>query len=247
MELKDFFKIHNKVALGFSGGVDSVYLLYAAVKYGADVAPYYVNTPFQPRFELDDARKAAQQIGAKLRLIDYDILSYGDVAENSAERCYYCKSRIFKAITDQAAGDGYTTIIDGTNASDREDDRPGIRALKELKILSPLRECGITKQEIRALSREAGLFTWSKPAYACLATRIPTDEKITSEKLDCIENGEDVLFRLGFTDFRIRFLNGGARIQIPEDQMSRLMDMRNDIVRELEPYFNAVLLDLKGR
>lgn len=247
MELKDFFEVHNKVALGFSGGVDSVYLLYAAVKYGADVAPYYVSTQFQPEFELNDAKKAANLIGAELRIINYDILQHSDITMNTADRCYYCKRKLFNAIIRQAAEDGYTTVIDGTNASDIEGDRPGMKALRELEVLSPLRECGITKEKIRELSKEADLFTWDKPAYACLATRIPEGDKITSDKLSRIERAENVLFKRGFTDFRIRLFHSAARIQLPDEQMDKMIGMRNEILSELEPYFDTIFLDLKGR
>ncbi len=247
MELKDFFEVHNKVALGFSGGADSVYLLYAAVKYGADVAPYYVSTQFQPEFELNDAKKAANLIGAELRIINYDILQHSDITMNTADRCYYCKRKLFNAIIRQAAEDGYTTVIDGTNASDIEGDRPGMKALRELEVLSPLRECGITKEKIRELSKEADLFTWDKPAYACLATRIPEGDKITSDKLSRIERAENVLFKRGFTDFRIRLFHSAARIQLPDEQMDKMIGMRNEILSELEPYFDTIFLDLKGR
>ena len=247
MELKDFFEVHNKVALGFSGGVDSVYLLYAAVKYGADVATYYVNTQFQPEFELNDAKKAANLIGAELRTINYDILQHSDITMNTADRCYYCKRKLFNAIIKQAAEDGYTTVIDGTNASDIEGDRPGMKALKELEVLSPLRECGITKEKIRELSKEADLFTWDKPAYACLATRIPEGDKITSDKLFRIERAENILFEKGFTDFRIRLFHSAARIQLPNEQMDKIICIRSEILSELEPYFDTIFLDLKGR
>lgn len=247
MELKDFFEVHNKVALGFSGGVDSVYLLYAAVKYGADVATYYVNTQFQPEFELNDAKKAANLIGAELRTINYDILQHSDITMNTADRCYYCKRKLFNAIIKQAAEDGYTTVIDGTNASDIEGDRPGMKALKELEVLSPLRECGITKEKIRELSKEADLFTWDKPAYACLATRIPEGDKITSDKLFRIERAENILFEKGFTDFRIRLFHSAARIQLPNEQMDKIIGIRSEILSELEPYFDTIFLDLKGR
>ncbi len=247
MELKDFFEVHNKVALGFSGGVDSVYLLYAAVKYGADVATYYVNTQFQPEFELNDAKKAANLIGAELRTINYDILQHSDITMNTADRCYYCKRKLFNAIIKQAAEDGYTTVIDGTNASDIEGDRPGMKALKELEVLSPLRECGITKEKIRELSKEADLFTWDKSAYACLATRIPEGDKITSDKLFRIERAENILFEKGFTDFRIRLFHSAARIQLPNEQMDKIIGIRSEILSELEPYFDTIFLDLKGR
>ena len=181
MDLNEFFKEHNKVALAFSGGVDSSYLLYAAIKSGAQVRAYYVNAAFQPQFELDDATRLAKQLNADMKVLTADVLSNETVVQNPADRCYHCKNVIFNMILAEAKKDGFTVLMDGTNASDAEGDRPGMRALRELCVYSPLRICGLTKAEIRRRSKEAGLFTWDKPAYACLATRIPTNERITAD------------------------------------------------------------------
>ena len=179
MELNDFFKENPRAALAFSGGTDSAYLLYMALKCGAQVRPYYVKTPFQPRFELDDALRLARELGTELTVIEYDILDDGLIAANPADRCYHCKKKLFGLLLrERAANDGFPLIIDGTNASDEAGERPGMRALCELGVRSPLRECGLTKTEIRARSRTAGLFTWDKPAYACLATRVPAGRRI---------------------------------------------------------------------
>ncbi len=247
MKLTDFWAAHPKAALAFSGGVDSAYLLYAARRAGADVSAYYVKSAFQPRFELEDAVKLAKELNAKLTVLPLDILACEAVAANRDDRCYHCKKAIFSAIADAAVRDGYTLLLDGTNASDEEGDRPGMRALKELSVRSPLRECGLTKAEIRRLSQEGGLFTWNKPAYACLATRIPAGEPVTAEKLAVTEAAEDYLFSLGFTDFRVRMLDGAARVQVPSEQLGRLMERREEIVRELKRHYRAVLLDLEGR
>lgn len=247
MTLEGFFHENDHVALGFSGGVDSSYLLYAALKRGAQVRAYYVQSAFQPQFELKDATRLARQLGADLKILDVDVLSDDEVAANPADRCYYCKRRIFSAIAAQALADGYHTLIDGTNASDDAGDRPGMRALKELAVRSPLRECGLTKAEIRRLSREAGLFTWDKPAYACLATRISTGEVITTEKLASTERAENYLFSLGFSDFRVRMTGTAAKIQVPASQLEQLMENRTSIVRELKKDYSAVLLDLEVR
>ena len=178
--LQAFFTNNPKIALAFSGGVDSAYLLYAAKTFGADVKAYYVKTPFQPEFEYEDALRLAEQLGADMVTIHLDVLSDSAITENPKNRCYFCKKRIFTAILKQAKVDGYSLIIDGTNASDDASDRPGMVALQELSVRSPLRECCLTKEEIRRLSKEAGLFTHDKPAYACLATRIPTGTAITA-------------------------------------------------------------------
>lgn len=247
MTLQDFFHENRQVALGFSGGVDSTYLLYAAISCGAKVRAYYVKSVFQPQFEREDAKRLASQLHAKLIVLDVDVLSDAAITANPADRCYHCKKQIFSAIATRAYSDGYRTLIDGTNASDDAGDRPGMRALREMSVRSPLRECGLTKEEIRTLSRKAGLFTWNKPAYACLATRIPTDEPITREKLERTECAENTLFSLGFTDFRVRMTGTAAKIQVPASQLERLLENRNAVVRELKKNYSAVLLDLEGR
>ena len=247
MTLTEFFHENQKAAIAFSGGVDSAYLLYAALQSGADVRAYYVKSAFQPQFELEDAWRLAETLSADMRVLDVDILADETVAANPPDRCYHCKRRIFSAIASAAAADGYTLLLDGTNASDDAGDRPGMRALRELSVRSPLRECGLTKSEIRRLSREAGLFTWDKPAYACLATRVPAGERLTAEKLENTERAEDFLFSLGFTDFRVRLFNGAARLQLPAEQLPRLLERRAEILSELKKTYSAVVLDLEVR
>lgn len=247
MELRDFFTEHPRAALAFSGGVDSAYLLYAALACGADVRPYFADSAFQPRFELADARRLCGELGAELQVLPVDILAQPRVAANPPDRCYFCKRAILSAVAAAAARDGYPLLLDGTNASDPEGDRPGMRALRELSVRSPLRECGLTKGEIRRRSREAGLFTWNKPAYACLATRVPAGEPITAEALARTERAEDVLSSLGFTDFRVRLLDGCARIQVPAGQLPLALERREEIISELKRHYGGVLLDLEAR
>ena len=247
MILKDFFSDNPSAALAFSGGVDSAYLLYAALQYGAKVKAYYVKSVFQPEFELTDARRLTKELSADMTVIQKDILSDTRIASNPADRCYHCKKTIFETIKQQAMADGFTLLIDGTNASDSYDDRPGMKALEELSVMSPLRECGITKAEIRRLSEEAGLFTWNKPAYACLATRIPTGMLITEELLQKIDAAENLLFGMGFTGFRVRVTDGTAKLQVSAEQMKLVIKQREQILHELKPYFPAVFLDLAER
>lgn len=247
MTLLAFFKENPKAALGFSGGVDSSYLLYAGVQAGADIHPYYIKTAFQPQFELDDAERLCAQLGVPLTVLELDVLKNEAVTANPHDRCYHCKTALFGALSARALADGYTLLLDGTNASDDAGDRPGMRALKELHVCSPLRECGLTKAEIRRLSREAGLFTWDKPAYACLATRIPSGDAITAEKLLATERAEAFLFSLGLTDFRVRNYRGAARLQFPEAQLNAVLAHRAEILQELKKDYPAVLLDLEVR
>ena len=245
--LKAFFQDHPRVALAFSGGTDSAYLLYAALACGCRIRAYYAHSPFQPDFEREDALRMADLLKADLRIVPLDVLSVEAVRVNPVNRCYFCKRAIFSALTERAAAEGYDVIIDGTNASDDADDRPGMRALKELKVLSPLRMCDITKAQVREYSRQAGLFTWNKPAYACLATRIPAGTPITREMLERVERAEGALFRMGFTDFRVRVLGEAARLQLPGAQMAGALEARKDIRAALKPWFEDVLLDLKDR
>ena len=247
MTLSECLTDYPKVAIAFSGGVDSAYLLYAAKQHAKEVRAYYVKSQFQPQFELDDALRLANELGADMKIIELDVLSVPSVSENSQRRCYYCKKAIFTAIMESAKEDGYEVLLDGTNASDDASDRPGMQAIKELSVLSPLRACGLTKSQVRDLSKEAGLFTWDKPAYACLATRIRTGEEITAEKLEATESAEDFLFSIGFSDFRIRTEEGNAKIQIVEKDIPRLIEHRQLIVTRLKEDYKAVVLDLEVR
>ena len=247
MTLQDYLKELPRAALAFSGGADSAYLLYAAVQSGVQVRAYYVKTAFQPQFEYEDALRLAGELGVELVTLPVDILADTEVTENPANRCYFCKRRIFQAIARAAQADGCAVLMDGTNASDRADDRPGMRALRELEVRSPLRECGLTKQEIRRLSAEAGLFTHDKPAYACLATRIPTGVPITAQALERTEHCEAYLMQMGFSGFRIRQLGDAARLQLPAGQLSNLLEQRQTILRELKQHYSGVLLDLEVR
>lgn len=247
MELKEFFKQNPKAALAFSGGVDSAYLLYAGIAAGCDLHAYYVKSAFQPQFELEDAKKLAEELGVSMTVLEQDILSETVVVRNPADRCYHCKNRIFGRILQAAHADGYELLLDGTNASDDANDRPGMRALKELSVRSPLRECGLTKEQIRSLSKAAGLFTWNKPAYACLATRISTGEEITAEKLYAAEQAEKYLSALGFSDFRVRSSGNNAKLQIREEQFEKLVLHRKEILHNLKLYYSSITVDLEVR
>ena len=245
--LRDFFAENKKAALAFSGGVDSSYLLYAAKENGCDIQPYFIKTNFQPEFELEDAKRLAGEMGIELQVIEYDILSERDVKANGKDRCYYCKTALFGAIKDAAHLAGLNVIMDGTNASDDYLDRPGMRAIEEMGILSPLRMFGFEKQQIRDLCKKAGLFIWQKPAYACLATRIPTGEAITAKSLMKVEKAEDYMASLGFSDFRVRCFKGAAKIQVKKEQFEKVFLMKEKILDELSQYYDDILLDFKSR
>lgn len=245
--LRRFFDENRRVALAFSGGCDSALLLYAAKACGAEPGVYYVKTPFQPEFELADAKKLVDELGCDMRVLELNVLVDDNIRMNPADRCYHCKQRLFSAILEAARADAYTTVMDGTNASDDAADRPGMKALREMGVRSPLRECGLTKAQVRMLSKEAGLFTWNKPAYACLATRIPAGTAITAEALGKIERAEAALCAMGFSDFRVRLDGRNARLELTESQLPLLLDKRNEIIAALEPGFDSIGLNLRTR
>lgn len=247
-KLIDFFTRNPRIAIALSGGVDSAYLLYAAKEAGCAVHAYFVHSAFQPAFEREDAARLAAELDVPLTVIGLDILADSDVVQNGVDRCYFCKRRIFTQIIEAARRDGFPIVADGTNASDDITDRPGMRVLAELGVYSPLRESGMTKADIREASRQAGLFTHQKPAYACLATRIPTDTSICAEDLHRVEAAENELFALGFTDFRVRlWAKSTAKLEIAAGQFEKIMKTREAVYACLAPYFDRVLLDLKPR
>lgn len=246
-ELQNILK-DKKVAIAFSGGVDSSYLLYAAKTLNLDFQGYYINSQFQPEFEMEDALKLTKELNIDIKIIPLNVLENKTVTNNHSNRCYDCKNTIFTTIVKEAKKDGFEIILDGTNASDDPDNRPGMKALEELKVLSPLRIANLTKDDIRKYSKEANLFTWNKPAYACLATRIPTSMEITEELLQKIENSEKILFEMGFEDFRVRVLdNKIAKLEFTENQFLDVIRERFEIAQKLKPFFHDVYLDLKAR
>lgn len=246
-ELREYLHALPRAAIAFSGGVDSSYLLYAALSCGVPVNAYYVNSQFQPQFELEDAKRLAKELCAGMTVIPLDVLADETVKANPPDRCYHCKRMIFGQILKRAAADGYTVLMDGSNASDDADDRPGMRALAELKVLSPLREAGLTKDRIRELSRKAGLFTWDKPAYACLATRVPAGTVLDAGTVGKIEKAENELLRMGFTDFRVRVTGTAAKLQFPGPQILPAAQRHAELTQALSEWFSDVLLDLKPR
>ena len=248
MQLNEFFEKNPRIAVAFSGGVDSSYLLYAAKAAGCDVHAYLVNAEFQPQFEVEEAICMAKNLDVPLTVELLKVLCVPEIADNPPERCYFCKTKILERLWTLARADGYDILCDGTNADDDAEDRPGMRALSEQGVISPLRDCGINKAEIRALSKEAGLFTHDKPAYACLATRIPTGTAITPEFLKKVERSESALFEMGFSDFRVRLMPPDtAKIQMPASQWEKAASLRTEIFDALKLDFSNVVLDLAER
>ncbi len=183
MTLQQFFEEHPIVAVAFSGGADSAYLLREAKRYAREVTAVYFDTPFQPAFVLPEARAFCEAYAVPFVVLSYDALADETITANPADRCYHCKTAMFTLLRSFADARGIPDILDGTNASDDPTRRPGMRALTERGVYSPLRLCGLTKPRILEASRKFGLPTADKPPYSCLATKIPTGETITAEGL----------------------------------------------------------------
>jgi uncharacterized protein len=215
----------GRVAIAFSGGVDSIFLAAVAKQELGDAAlAITVVSQVHSEREREDARTAALFLGIKQIVAEVDVLGIRHFSDNPPDRCYYCKSAIFAEIRKIALQQGIETIADGTNADDMKDDRPGLRALQEHGVISPLRDAGLTKTDVRALSRQMGLPTADKPAMACLATRIPHGTPVAQDKLAAVEMVEEALFGLGFRQVRVRHHGDLARIEVDRAEIPRLCE-----------------------
>lgn len=238
----------GSLAVAFSGGVDSAFLVYAAHEaLGEKLLAITVTTQSYPRHEAADAARILAQYGVKHEEITLDQLAIPGFCENGAQRCYYCKYALFSAIKAEAQKHGITAVADGANTDDENDYRPGMRATAELGILSPLREAGFSKQDIRDISKELGIFTWNKPSYACLASRIPYGEEITAEKLAMVEKAEQALLDMGFKEMRVRCHGKVARIEVAQCDMEKVFARRAEISAAVKNAgFLYAALDLEG-
>lgn len=246
MNIHQFFSIHSNVVVAVSGGVDSALLLYFAKKYANDVTACFVKSAFQPEFELNDAREICDAVGVQLNVINIDVLSESSIISNPDNRCYFCKKVIFNSILDFARALN-KEVVEGTNASDDVDDRPGYKALGELGVLSPLRLCGIDKRKIRELATEVNLSVADKASYACLATRIPTNTIITEKALSVTEKAEHELFKLGLKNFRIRYINGSGMLKMSQQDMDIFNNNEEVILGAIKPYYSEIVLDKEVR
>ena len=236
------------LAVAFSGGVDSTYLLHEAVKAGKEkVTALIMKTPSVPERELDEAVTFCKSRGISFFVLPADPFSAAGFKENGRDRCYICKHFLFSALLEKAKEEGIPFVADGTNADDTKEFRPGLKALKELDIRSPLAEAGLTKKEIRELSEKEGLSTWNKPSFSCLATRFPYGEELTVEKLRRTEAAENLLAELGFTQRRVRVHGNLARIEVLPVEIPLLLERRDMISSRLEELgFLYTTVDLKG-
>lgn len=241
----------ESVVIGFSAGVDSTLLVkVAADTLGSGALAVIGRSETYPTREFEEALRLAEEIGVNVRVVhteETDVLKF---RENPPDRCYYCKTELFGKLKVIAEEQGFRWIADGTNVDDIGDFRPGMRAVNEKRVRSPLVEAGLSKQEIRELSRHLDLPTWNKPSFACLSSRFPYGFGITKENLMKIDQAETVLRNLGFHSFRVRHHdNKTVRIEVGREEIKRLMDdeLRVKVVAEMKKLgFTYVTLDLQG-
>ena len=240
----------HSLAVGYSGGVDSTFLLTVAhMVLGDKVIAVTASDDAFPEREYTEARTFCEEHGIRQIIVRTNPLEIEEYRHNAPDRCYHCKKAFFSEIKRIAGENGIENVAEGSNIDDMGDYRPGLRAVEELGIRSPLREAGLSKAEIRSLSKEMGLPTWSKPSYACLASRFVYGEEITAEKLHMIDRAEQFLIELGFIEERVRMHGNLARIEVPGPDIPRLAsdDIRNAVYEEFKKIgFSYVSLDLKG-
>jgi uncharacterized protein len=247
-KLHQNLKDMKKVVVAFSGGVDSTFLAKIAYDIlGKNVIAITATSAIHPKWELRQAKKIAAKIGLKHLLINSNETDFKNFCQNNKDRCYHCKKELFKKIKQIAKNNDIKYVMDGSTIDDTYDYRPGIKALKELGIISPLKDIGLTKQEIRNLSKNIGLETWDNPSFACLASRFPYDIQITKNRLNSIEEAEDFIRSLGIKQFRVRFHNEIARIEVKKDDFSHILDKSEIIVKHLKKLgFKYITLDIEG-
>ena len=247
--LKGLLKSYGSVVIAYSGGVDSTFLLAVAHEVLGDGAvAVTIKSDVVPEIEVGETIDFCKEREIQRIEIPVNCFDIEGFADNRPERCYICKKSIFTQVLNTAKGLGIVVVAEGSNVDDGGDYRPGMKAIEELGVKSPLREAGLTKKEIRILSKEMGLPTWAKPSFACLASRFAYGDTITPEKLKLVEGAEQILRENGFKQFRVRMHGDNlARIEVTEEELDKLYNMKEEIYTQLRSLgFIYITMDLKG-
>ncbi|MCI8757159.1 MAG: ATP-dependent sacrificial sulfur transferase LarE [Oscillospiraceae bacterium] len=238
---------NRKLCIAFSGGVDSALLVKLSCDAGLDVYAVTFDSILQPIGNGAQAAAQARSYGAKHEILWTDLLADSQIRQNTRERCYYCKYALFSALWDYAKAQGIMRVVDGTNGDDLQEYRPGLRALKELSVESPLAKLGMTKAMVRAMAVEIGLDAASRPSSPCLATRFPYGTSLTEEALQRCGNGEKALHEIGFPVVRLRVHGNLARVEVPKTQLSKTIQEAEKIIGTLQQFgYQYITLDLEG-
>ena len=245
--LREYLSKFDKLCVAYSGGVDSDLLMNVAYEVLKDNAVAVIGDGIMlSRKDLEDAENLARKTGIKYYVVKVDVFSVNEFKFNDKKRCYYCKKNIMGEIIKKANELGFYTVADGKNSDDGKVYRPGAEAARELGIVSPLYEAGMTKQDIRQAARELGLETWNKPSNSCLATRFPYDTELTAENFAKVEGAELLIAQKGIPSGRVRMHGDIARIEVPEDRFNELISDRK-LIEDIKNFgFRYVTLDLEG-
>lgn len=238
-KLVEILKSYEKVVIGFSGGVDSTFLAYIAQKVLDDNAHCVtIVAELHSKREIDESILFAKENGINQTIVPLSVIEFDFIKNNPKDRCYHCKTNVFTVIKNICAEKDFNYVLDGTNTDDLSDYRPGMKAIDELNVKSPLLEAGFSKQDIRDLSKKYGLITYNKPSFACLASRVPYDQTITKEKLEMVEMAENYLMDKGFLQLRVRHLGNLARIEVEKSE--RVKFFNEELLDEIDKKFKEI-------